>query len=309
MSYFITPVSMQVTEEQFERYLKEPLKELGYVIDKDITIFRSAPILVNNFIGHKGRVCNVTEANKTAFKRYYITHYNPKLFLALAAMTNVEYGKKGEWWIRTGEDTPFFTKNKLYKQVEDFRNEEIRFLDDTESYHNWNKLVTFKNKFRKATKEEIITYFSKNIMYKFPITINKNQAEEIIDMVCSSWKVKLAEKYGKDLLVYKEVAVSFDLYEEGYKAANRSQRKVLDNIFGKNDNNPFRDDIKVKSFSKINDSLFDDRIFALATDAVDLIDRPDLRYRAIYVKPGYKVIVHEKEGLKGSIIEITEKGV
>ncbi len=94
MSKFIQPVSMVVTKEQYKRDLRQPLLDMGYE-EGIFGDFRTFPVLITSF-KNNSVVTNVAIdfiANKDY---YFIDHYNPKLFLAIAAMTNEGLGIVGE---------------------------------------------------------------------------------------------------------------------------------------------------------------------------------------------------------------------
>lgn len=125
---FLTPVSMRVTQEQFEKDLKQQLIDLGYCI-KHLGNFSSLEYLATNFGGCTSEVSNVHKGDKLALNRHYIPVYNPDLFLALAAMTDEPKGIVGEW----------LSCNGLHQKTR-----------PQDHYSTW----------RKATKEELIEYFT-----------------------------------------------------------------------------------------------------------------------------------------------------
>jgi hypothetical protein len=86
---FTCPVSMEVTEEQYEKDLKPILEKYGYLI-KYMWSFKDFPILGTNYRNTSHQVSNVTVEDKQYNKRYFIDHYNPKLFLALAALNETD---------------------------------------------------------------------------------------------------------------------------------------------------------------------------------------------------------------------------
>lgn len=161
MAKFITPVSMQVTQDQFDNDLKEPLIKLGYEV-VNLVNFNVLPCIVTNHGGEANRVSNMNLENKQGRNRHFIDHYNPELFLALAAMTDKTYGIAGEWWFYTGNNS-FFTKGKLYKALKPV-NEYGAFIDDRgiENGFSFNPLSSL----RKATKQEIINHLTKSQMKK-----------------------------------------------------------------------------------------------------------------------------------------------
>ena len=161
MVKFITPVSMQVTQEQFIKDLEQPLKDLGYNIN--VASFGAYRILVNNSQNCLGYVNNLGTDKKLNHERYFIDHYNPELFLALAAMTNEKYGIVGEYWMCIKSSTSFtdFTDNKLYKCVRIDIKDGLPLFKDNRDRINGYDGQTLNQYFRKATKEEIIKHFAK----------------------------------------------------------------------------------------------------------------------------------------------------
>lgn len=155
---FITPVSMECTEDQYLKYLKEPLKKMGYK-EEDIADFPKFPILVNNYNGNLNYLGNISDYRKDKNNRYFIDNFNPELFLALASMTNNPEGNYGEYWIFYSKTIKsMWTNGKLYKQIGNL-NDEKAFIDNTGRPngmhpHNFDY-------FRKAAKEEIIKFFTK----------------------------------------------------------------------------------------------------------------------------------------------------
>ena len=128
---------MECTQKQYEKDLKQPLLDLGYR-EVCFTNWQDSNILTNTLNNQLGFISNIGRMSKEKKDRYFIDHYNPELFLALAAMTEGDTGIKNEWWISDKELTP-----QLY----------INF----ETNSCW----------RKATKEELITQFSKSKKEEF----------------------------------------------------------------------------------------------------------------------------------------------
>lgn len=149
---FITPVSMNVTREQFDNDLKEPLEKMGYEIDEKFTPERRGfnDYLHTNF----GMNNNLVGFNQCQGKPY-IDHYNPKLFLALAAMSD-----------------------GLENYFEYHLNSNYEFVNGV----NQESLV-YKN-LPKATKEELIKHFSNNDIETgkrgLKTALNQNETPESI---------------------------------------------------------------------------------------------------------------------------------
>ena len=157
MSKFITAVSVACTQKQYKRDLRKPLLDMGYKACQ-FDRFKDFPILVNNLDGEMGSLSNMLPSFKEEHDRYFIDHYNPELYLALAAMTNEKYGIKGEWWVYTQGSYERFTHDMLYKGLQSIHCP-FSFLDDKGETNGFADSPLYF--FRKATKEEIIKHLTK----------------------------------------------------------------------------------------------------------------------------------------------------
>jgi hypothetical protein len=253
-----------------------------------------------------------------------IEDYNPKLFLALAAMTDKEDGNVGEYWKFRGDGVycdDSFTHNELYKQIKPTVDTTGAFEDNNGSSNGFYTTDSSNQKcFVKATQEEIIACFSKkenpikvgNIVRVKPgsrwitcygftrddnwnngyktfdkhfnglnerktqyvyrvdnkyvyiddtgysgsnyIMVDKENVElvtkiekntdmknriltpknatRIIEIACSAWKSKLAEKWSVNIVLNSNIVISEEFYTEMRKACTTDQNKVFDEIFG-----------------------------------------------------------------------------
>ena len=115
-------VSMKCTQEQFESDLKQPLIELGYKIKID-----NYTILTNNPEGCLGIISTVHHTMKKCYNRHYIKKYNPELFLAICAMTDVPNGIVGETVkALKGSNNKVIEKPTLQELINHFSNDKIR---------------------------------------------------------------------------------------------------------------------------------------------------------------------------------------
>ena len=261
MRKFITPVSMKVTEKQYIEDLEVPLIEMGY----DLRLayeFDKYPFLYCNYF-HKGEARAGTEVYiDTSIS---IDDYNPKLYLALAAMTNVEEGVKGEYWKFTGSFGGNFTKNKLYKANKSINNFGA-IIDDIEMPNGYGYGYINHKYFTKATKDEIINHLSySNIGYttNYPIfnfssrawdTKNKHSiitnkttenmristkgAQRIINSACPDWRDSLAKKWGANIVKNEPISISTEEYKKMRAACTPTQNDLFDEIFGKYETYP-----------------------------------------------------------------------
>lgn len=177
MTKFTTPVSMVCTPEQFERDLRNQITDLGYKINS-IASYKTEhlSILCKTSLDRHGlnpaATCDVKDLgdfpnDPYPYHLYDLSGYNPELFLALAAMTDEEYGIAGEWWTCrktyksvTGDCLIQFTENKMYKAIKAIDSGPY-FIDDLGYKNGFENTLTSNKHFRKATKEELIAHFTK----------------------------------------------------------------------------------------------------------------------------------------------------
>lgn len=148
---FIQPVSMQVTREQYERDLREPLLAMGYKEKLYLCwMVNSCDYLGTNFNKEDNKIGCLSKSSIHRLNRYFIPEYNPKLFLAIAAMTDSISPIVGEWIVYTDSMAEMcgLTAGELYRI---------------------GKLNTNTKYMRKATLQELINKFTnqkQNIMKK-----------------------------------------------------------------------------------------------------------------------------------------------
>lgn len=158
---FKQPVAMKVTKQQYTEDLEKPLLEMGYTwADDDVCGDPDYPYLENWYdecINGSLGVINEAIIENLYSGRTVIDHYNPELFLALAAMTENEDPIPGEYMIcikNTTDCTPQCCTGQIF-QIKSFNTCE-RGLGHM--YLGWSR-----DHFRKATSEELINYFTKKL--------------------------------------------------------------------------------------------------------------------------------------------------
>ena len=63
--------------------------------------------------------------------------------------------------------------------------------------------------------------------------ITPSQAQEIIDIACSTWKSTLADKWAVKMVTGQVIAIYPDFYQKMRKACTTDQHTLFDKIFGK----------------------------------------------------------------------------
>ena len=140
MNIFTQAVSMYCNKEQYEADLRKPLLDMGYE-EICVTLWEICPVITNNGGDRLGEVTNIFHSTAEKYNRYFIDHYNPKLFLALAAMRKTTLSPGGRHFsVGKGE----WIKNA------DFSIQQANALDGFRAIELWEKM----------TKEEIIKKFT-----------------------------------------------------------------------------------------------------------------------------------------------------
>lgn len=311
---FIQPVSMSCTEEQYRLFLREPLLKMGYQ-ERDISDWGSKyNILVTNIGGILGEIGNYALVCKEEHRRYYIETFNPKLFLAIAAMTCDDYGIPGEYWsCIEGDLNQKFLKGNVYRSRG--RVNEASFLFDEQGRENGFGPYNLE-RFRKSTLEELVEQLTvENVKEE------KNMAQEsfkttrqdllkIWNIACSDWKERIVQCY-KDYsrLFSEEVELPFEKVEQMFRAANETQLEVLRSVFPtySENRNAWVGDVSDDEMNEISKSIFNDGgILELATSAAKAMGRPDLVRKALYVSRSLDVKIH-KASSGGHVIEFIRK--
>lgn len=213
---FICPVSMECTEKQYINDLKEPLLNMGYKESYKTPMNAAHNILVTNYEGISGCISNVLNDRIHAEDRYFISEYNPKLFLALAAMTNDENGNYGEYWKFIGDGYgSVWTTNKLYSQIVNNITKRCVFIDNNDMPNSMQPFT--KDYFTKATKEEIINF------------LNTQESKEVKLIDGEYYYCKCIDD-GEWIYIYKSM-------EDNYKTNRYVSFQQNDNNIYYNDNN------------------------------------------------------------------------
>jgi len=153
---FVQPVSMQVNQEQFD-CLKPKLEAMGYVYRDDARTSNRL-VIATNFVGNFLHFSLIEGQLKDRHYRHFIDHYNPELFLAIAAMTDAEFGIAGEHWVCINADnTNRFTVGKIYVATNPING--AAFIDDKGDKNGWSG--TNLQHFRRATLPELISHYTK----------------------------------------------------------------------------------------------------------------------------------------------------
>ena len=188
MNYkFIQPVSMRVTKEQYERDLREPLLKMGY--EEACMIYWDKNLFLATFSG----VNNPFMTNIKNGRGFVIPEYNPKLFLAIAAMTDKETPIVGEWLVCIDEMAYIISGYKVGEFVKN-GNPNIEL--------NW---------FRRATLQELIEKYTNQKQDIMKKEITNEQFNELKNLIAPENVEKFDELMGlKKPIPKKEELITGD---------------------------------------------------------------------------------------------------
>lgn len=220
---FSQPVAMKVTNRKEAEEIMNELSKMGYD-NSDINNFDE-----NMDDGYHFLTTRYYDSYENSFgfdtrpeeRHYHIKTFNKGLFLAIAAMTHGSDWHVGEYLNYNGN---VFRVNIINR-------------NGSNSYKTGSVTQDCLS-YRKATLEEILIYFentSKTVEKdcRFPFYLGLDDARSIVRVACSTWKKKLTELWGKDILLNNSAIIKEDFYKEMRRACTPEQNSVFDSIFGK----------------------------------------------------------------------------
>lgn len=154
---FTQKISMDCTQEQYEKYLKEELLKMGYEEENTSCWDDKKNCYISNNYSLNGTMGNEPYQTAKSEEMNYLGKFNAPLFLALAAMTDKKLGGIGEYWVLIDKNLSF-TKNELYKCVGLFLDKTPKFIDDIGELNGFDSRFFFEF-IRKATVSEIMAKF------------------------------------------------------------------------------------------------------------------------------------------------------
>ena len=313
---FIQPVSMPCTKEQYEEFLKEPLLRMGY---KEESTFRWGSVdcqfVATNYDDVPSFCGNITKESRSYKRRFYIETFNPELFLAIAAMTDEEYGIPGEYWTYRGTSNQDWTHGEVYKSAHKVSEGQFAVNDKgvLDGYRTNNREA-----FRKSTLEELVEQLIKqeNSRQEMEIVkVTREDLSKVWKVACDAWKLKIegyATKYGSPLS--SELEIPNNIVSEMFREANTRQEAVLKEVFPH-----FKED--KNAWKQLNDFELTDAIAAcntlgktiglgsnlqiLGNPAAEGMDKPELGGRALWVHGSIDVVLHLQG--KNTIIEFRRR--
>ena len=303
---FTQKLSMSCTEEQYKNYLMDEISKIGY---KEVCIgqWEDNEVILNNYLGETGEVGNSGRLSVKDYGRTYYKEFNAPLFLAIAAMTDKEYGGYGEHWTPIDERCNW-TVGKLYKAIRPV-NKEGALVDDRGSQNGFS-MAPFKN-IRKATKDEIIKYYTNTVMESKTFETTREDMKSIYNIACSDWKTKI-EGMIKD---YQEspfsnnVTLPERVVKLMFEAATPIQLVTLEKVFPefRKDNNAFVGEFDSSVLEDINKTLFGEANFIRIGYGWVPSELEHLQSKCFAVDEHCEVILHKRTSDGITLIEFRKK--
>lgn len=198
---FTQKITMDCTYQQFHDILEQELLLMGYEI-QSISHWNLPEncFITNNYLDYPV-IGNIHQSQK-GVKGKYLGQFNPDLFLALAAMTNNQYGNYGEYWT-------------FYSQYVDPGSKSLHRQKAQKSFIGVNSRL-----FYKSTVDEIMEKFNRPEYNIDSLHNLLNISEKLINEVFS-------EPLLKDLLTEEDekLAIEF-LKSKNYKILKKEEKWI-----------------------------------------------------------------------------------
>lgn len=216
---------MKCTLEQFASDLHRPLKALGYKVPDIQGIRSEEQYFMTNWSDYPYLVEYISSSDAIDMNgRYYIDHYNPQLFLALAAMTEGNDWIEGEWLVFKSEARPdaavFKCTSKDGNNWHEGRARNTAIYDKPTIFQLVDKL----GKHSETSKEDS----------RFPFTLSLEDAKRIVGIACPQWRKILIGRWVH--FIFDEningIPISEEEYTEMRNACTDKQHELFDEIFG-----------------------------------------------------------------------------
>jgi hypothetical protein len=125
--------------------------------------------------------------------------------------------------------------NTFYDNRQGNRNLYIHFPKYDSLSHQSSTIIKGYTEISFKQFERYILKKEENMDNRFPFKLLNYDAIRIIDIACPTWKTKLANMWGPDIILKKHTIIEKKFYDEMRKACTAEQHKLFDNIFGKDD--------------------------------------------------------------------------
>ena len=106
-------------------------------------------------------------------------------------------------------------------------------------------------------------------------------ATRIINIACSTWKPKLAEKWATNIVLNKDTEISEEFYKEMRKACTSDQNILFDEIFGMDEQTIKARNLKYGEAIKLTEGTYEGRIILRTFSGIVDIHNPENTWSAI----------------------------
>jgi hypothetical protein len=106
-------------------------------------------------------------------------------------------------------------------------------------------------------------------------------ATRIINIACSTWKPRLAEKWATNIVLNKDTEISEEFYQEMRKACTTDQNDLFDEIFGKDEQTIKARSLKYGEAIKLTEGTYEGRIILRTFAGIVDIHNPENTWSTI----------------------------
>ena len=139
-------------------------------------------------------------------------------------------------WQYSSDDEPFLTNMKNYISYgPKIYKGRLYILCEREEYRGRNYFMVKLSDIQRLAKEQNLN--QKQIENMKQITYQ--QAQNIIDVACESWKKELFTIWGQDIIFKRKIKITEEFYQKMRRACTAPQNVLFDDIFGK-DSIPYK---------------------------------------------------------------------
>lgn len=117
-----------------------------------------------------------------------------------------------------------------------------KYVSFGSTIYNEQEWILFETKYYVGTNFYMITLTDLRQLEKkhtgdgrFPFILTKEDSLKIYDVACGSWRERLAKKWGEEMFINNHISITKEFYDEMRNACDSKQHKVLDEIFGVDD--------------------------------------------------------------------------
>jgi len=248
----MTPIAMKCSQENWEE-IKPLLEKAGLKIIL-IDSFDDHHYLVNNYQNILGIITNLAFYDISKHHRVLYETWDINTFLeacdlptiSTATLYTIEDLKKGKCAVINDGSLEELQEVLKMAFPRDAMSKGTGLYYKTNSDYDYIWEIVHSTALPKQSVKDFLKQIEVALPEKYPknnndmvtdsrfhFYLNPDNAQQIIDIACSTWKTKLATMWANDIVLNKQISISEKFYKEMRKACTTEQNALFDTIFGK----------------------------------------------------------------------------